>query len=281
MTYEQYDAIEATRWSTLKHLDGGPGLYLPEEYLWHKQTGGEDSDAMQFGRLFHVAVLEPDELLTRYVEWPATKGRRGTNEYKSFVEANAPKEVVTESDYRRALAVRDAVNRHPAAKKLLARKGERESVVTWTDEATGIPCKCRFDLLLTDGRPCGVDAKSTTKVDDHNYGNTIARFGYHGQGGFYRDGAKAALGLEIGFKHIAVASKPPHIVRVVTLSSDMLWTGSDRAHELLEKLAEYEAEGWPVTYPEAETMDLPGWYGDHQGEYQDAPESTAPEEGFV
>ncbi|MEN6426064.1 MAG: PD-(D/E)XK nuclease-like domain-containing protein [Phycisphaerales bacterium] len=285
MTYQEYDSLEAVRWSTLKQLDGGPDprdpdgkkiLFLPEEYRHYLKTGGGDSDALSFGRLFHVAVLEPDLLPMKYVFWPDTKevtnkktgevetkkNVRGTKEYKEFVRVNAPKEVVTASDYRRALAVRDAVNRHPQAKKLLARKCERETVVTWTDKETGLDCKCRIDLLLTDRRPCIVDAKSTKQVDDHAYKNTIARFGYHGQAGFYRDGVKTALDLEVGFKHIVVKSTPPHIVRVVTFPSDLLWKGSDLAHDLLEKLAEFQAmDEWPVDYPNDDEMELPRWYG--------------------
>ena len=260
MTYECYDAIDAVRWSDLKTMDDGP-----RAYLHHKDTGGEDSDALAFGRLFHSAVFEPDTLPLAYAVWKRSDGNRVGAKYKEFVEANAPAEVVREVDYLRALEVRDAVNSHPVAQKLLARKGERETVVQWTDAETGLACKCRFDYLITDGRPTNVDAKSTgsARLDSWAYSAHIAKWKYHGQAGYYRDGAKAALGLDVATKHIAVQSQPPYEVHVFTLSPDMVWQGSDLAHRLLAELAACQESGeWPWKYPNDDVIDLPAYMRD-------------------
>jgi len=256
MAYSTYAEIPAERWSRLKKMQDGP-----RAYKFAVEAEEEDTDAMKLGRLIHTMTLEPELVDQEYVEW--TGARRAGGEWEAFLAANPDREVVRTQDLVQARAVAFAVRSHPVAGKLLARKGEAETVVEWTDEETGIVCKCRIDYLATDRHPTIVDLKSTRRVDAWAYGSTIASLSYHGQAGYYHDGVLAKLGLDCVVKHIAVQSKPPYEVHVFKLSSDMVWAGSDLSHKLLAQLAECRAtDTWPWQYVNEDEIELPKWCGD-------------------
>jgi hypothetical protein len=237
----------------------------PAHYSYHLTHPLEDTDAMLLGRAVHTAVLEPDSLPLEYAVWRG--GKRVGAEWKEFAGANADRDILTEVQYEKALAIRDAVRSHPVAAQLLA-KGDAEVPLTWTDAETGLACKCRVDWLT--GRSF-VDLKTTRDLSERRFANTIEDLAYFGQLAFYRMGVGALLKtvaeppLIIG-----VESEAPHDVGVFAVSSDWLWAGDDLAHELLAKVAECTASGeWPGRYPKKVTLERPYWASDGENDVKD------------
>jgi hypothetical protein len=259
MTYEEYAAIKAHRASDVKQFVNSPRAYRVHMDAETKQ----DSDAMAFGRIVHVAVFEPDLLPLRASVWRG--GKRMGKEWNEFVAAAGDKETIREVDYLRALKVRDAVHSHPAASKILASAGETEKTITWTDSETGAPCKARLDRLTTGGKSYIDDLKTTATIGDlRRFRRQSADLLYHMQLGMYRDGVRAALGADCGARIIAAETSGAFEVAVLEMSADELWAGSDIFHDNLAKIIECEKSGeWPFRYPEMVDLDLPPWaFGD-------------------
>jgi hypothetical protein len=156
---------------------------------------------------------------------------------------------------RRIDGIRDAVRAHPTAAKFL-RAGYAESSVTWTDEATGLACKGRLDFVST-AIPALVDLKSTH--DLAGLGPAAARYGWNCQLAFYRAGLRA-VGFDLPTRVLAVETRPPFAVRVLTLHDDDLWRGEREVAELLRKVADCtELGSWPAGGAEEEVLRLPTW----------------------
>lgn len=270
LTFADYQAIEAVNFSTLKHLDRSPLAYK-------HATGGQvkDTDAMAKGRMAHCLVFEPDEFPRRYVIWPATKdtetgigGRRSGKVWDEFCLMAAGREVVKEETYDDCLAIRNAVHRHPEARKIL-RSGRFEVPLIWTDRETHIRCKARCDWV----RPRAhllADLKTTSDIDAFWFGRDAARRLYHGQAAFYIRGLSAVFGGDWSALIIAVESEAPHDVAVYEIDLDALWAGDQKVHELLARLHECRAtRRWPGRYPSRSALRLPDYlYEQADAEYE-------------
>jgi exodeoxyribonuclease VIII len=137
-----------------------------------------------------------------------------------------------------------------AMRPYLTSTAQMERILTWTDEATGIRCKCRPDLFDPASRLV-LDLKTTRSVDIRRFGHDVARYQYHGQVAHYSAGITAALGWTPE-QHIliAVESAPPHDVATFPLDADTLRTGAEKVAALLAQLAECRATNtWPGRYP--------------------------------
>ncbi|MEV6344163.1 PD-(D/E)XK nuclease-like domain-containing protein [Actinoplanes sp. NPDC051851] len=160
-------------------------------------------------------------------------------------------------------AMAGAVRQHPDAGVFIAAPGDPELSIWWTDPATGVPCRARFDKAIRDrrGRLVIVDVKTTIDASDYGFGKAAASFGYHQQEAHYTAGA-VAVGLDDdpGFVFIAVEKDPPHLVNVVQLDGTALETGRRRNERALAIFAECTATGvWPG-YPDGITeISLPSW----------------------
>ena len=276
MTFDQYRAIDAVNFSSLKHLhvSSSPLLTSPMRYRHHKAFPSHDeTDAMRLGKATHTAVFEPDRLLLEYAVW--TGDRRAGPKWTAFEEAAGGRTILTENQYGRALAIRDAVRAHPIAATYLER-GEPEKTITWTDAATGLLCKGRLDWF-SHTRPCVVDLKTTRDIDARAFGAMAARMGYHRQLAMYVAGALANdLFIVPRAVIIAVESAAPHEVAVFTLdeNSDALTAGAEEIAELLATLKTcIETDNWPGRYEFAQTLELPHWLYD-EGDDSEALENA-------
>ena len=271
-TFEDYCAIPAVNWSHLKHMADPDGC--PEEYLWHQTHQDEDTEAKALGRAIHVAVLEPDDFPRRYTLWNPKDGTRATNAYKAFAAASeaAGLEVLLKPDYDKCLAVRDAVHAHPVAAGLLT-GGQSEVTITWTDPATGLPCKARLDYLRPDML---VDLKSTVSINNRLFGIKVAKMKHHCQLAHYHNGLGLTADVAANpgpVKIIAVKQKPPHVVSVVNVPDDALYAGEQEVAELLARVRSCTDSGvWPGRYETEQTLELPGWV--FQDQQQDEMELT-------
>lgn len=248
MDFRTYRAIRAVNWSSLRAMS-----VSPLHYRYGLDNERADTPAMAKGRAVHCAVLEPDRLLVDYTTFDGTRRGKWWDEFKAV---NADKEILTVAEWADVVAIRDAVRAHPVAASYLD-WGDAERTLTWTDEATGLPCKARLDFL----NDCVVDLKTSRDIGDHSFSRTTHDLLYHGQAAFYLNGVKAVTGADHPFVFIAVESNPPHDVRVGPLSEDAIYCGGQEAARLLRLVADCTASGtWPGAYPDEDTFDLPSWF---------------------
>ena len=258
MVHDEYRAIDAVNWSSLKSLRKSPLQY------WHDRAAGytEGTPAMRLGTLIHALILEPHVVDSRFAIYPG-KARRG-KAWESFVEENPGREIVLATEMTRGLRAADAVRQHPLAFGCVF-AGEAEQVVTWTDPETGIKCKARTDLV--NGKL--VELKSTGDVTPRTFATVAARLGYHGQIAFYLDGlTESGRSVAPEPLMVVVESDEPYDVAVFTVPEEELETGRCMYRRLLHRLKDCtEADSWPgVCNEEPLPLALPVWAFNEENE---------------
>ncbi len=176
--------------------DLSPGEYhahpaRSKSYLWKFYTetpahaelsAGKTTKAMDLGTAVHLATLEPHRISTDLIRGP--DDRRG-NKWKDAVEEGAAygKLVLTSGDYDKALRMGDAARKIPVVGQLAESPILAEPSAFWTDEETGIECRCRPDIY-SPAFEIMADLKSTADASRDTWARTAANFGYHAQEGF-------------------------------------------------------------------------------------------------
>lgn len=247
--------------------------------LLGKRPPSSDSDALKFGTLVHVAVLEPHRL-SEYVGLDAERiglksdGTPATNPTmtaawkRAVAEASADGlTVVPLADLARAQAMAAAVLTHPTARRLIDMATDRE-LSCYADHPTGARVRGRFDLA----GPVVGDLKTTRDADPARFGRTAHDFGYHISAANYLDIA-TACGMEPqGFAFINVEKEPTpggeYRVSVTELSARAIDLGRRLMAEACERwLALGERIDLPSYGDGFTTVDLPGWaYYDNEQE---------------
>ena len=183
-------------------------------------------------------------------------------EYAEFLQINADKTVCTQDDWDTAMAMRQAVWSHPASKSLLKRKGKTEQSLTW-HHPVGVDCKGRIDLLL-DGKgrqkPMIVDLKTTLDASPEGFARSVAKYGYHVQAAFYKDGMKHGENRNCAFAIIAVEKAEPYAVGVYVLDDTAISQGrKDYEKVLTSWKTAVQSDVYPSYSDAPETLSLPEW----------------------
>lgn len=254
----EYEAIDAIHWSTLKLMGKSPAHYLhalqPVEH--------EDTDALQRGRVLHMAIFEPHRLASEVVVY---RDRRQGKKWEDFEAANAGKEIITSRMHDTVEGLRAAARASALASKYLA-GGRSEQTLRWKHvtpalgdfPAVEFECKGRADFIAN----CGaiVDLKVTKDASPAGFGREVMRYEYHGQAAFYSDGHEAMTGERLPFIIVAVEAVAPYVVQVYRVGEDELALGRERYTSLLAQLDVCRrTSNWPG-YAETEmALQLPRW----------------------
>lgn len=173
--------------------------------------------------------------------------------------------------YDRVKAMAQAVREHPVASALFDPKlGSPEQSLFWRDRETEVWCRARLDQLRDNAT--GVfwipDLKTCEAADDESIAKSIATYGYHQQGDFYRRGV-IELGIDQDpvFGLVFIEKEPPHLIRVVRLDKNALDIGHLENSNALWAYRECRAAGqWPgygdhdeYGIPQIATISLPPW----------------------
>lgn len=157
--YHRHAAISA---SHLKEIERSPQHYWAR-FVDPNRIEPTPTPAMQLGTAVHAQILELnrfDEIVAVAPEGIDRRTKVGKESWAAFESEAKGKVVISRDDAAIVSAMGRAVFSHPAAAMLLAFKGKAETSWFWTDEKTGLECKCRPDWLLDDGSVI-VDLKTT------------------------------------------------------------------------------------------------------------------------
>jgi exodeoxyribonuclease VIII len=262
MDNTDYHAHPAVSKSHLDQVARSP-LHYWARYLDPNRVAPEPTPAMAIGSAVHTHVLELDQWDARYVSAPDGIDRRtkaGKAEWEAFTTAATGRTVLPKADADLVMRMGHAVFAHPAAAMLLALPGKAETTHMWTDEATGLQCKCRPDWLTDDGRLI-VDLKTTEDASPRGFARSIAQWRYHTQASWYLDGVEQATGTRPEqFLFLCVEKKAPYAVAVYAADAEMIDAGAQTAARDLDVLATCKAaNAWPGYSDQIEPISLPAW----------------------
>lgn len=260
MTREEYEAIAAVNWSSLKWMGKSP-----EHYIHHLNNKGEDSDAKQRGRVAHFAVFEPERLAREVVVYPDRKQGKA---WEAFEAKHTGKEIISSRMWDAAKAIGDRARNHPMAAKYLA-SGRSELTARWIYKSPHIEnltpwemeCKGRLDFVADAGAI--VDLKSSKDASPTGFGREAARYEYFAQLAYYRDGYETMTGIRLPVIIVAVEAVAPYVVQVYRVEEDLLELGRERYESLLAHLRVCrESNNWPGYAGAEMRLELPRWaYG--------------------
>lgn len=244
----EYHADPAVSASHLHAIAASPYHYWAR-YLNPQRPPSVPTAAMKLGSLVHCAVLEPDELATRYAVCLPRNTKAG-KEMAAEMEASGI-EAVTATDMEQSLAMAASVRSHQAAATLL-RDGKAEQSFWWDDIPTGLRCKCRPDWY--NGTTI-VDLKTTTNASSQGFAKSVAQWRYHVQQAHYLSGTFAER-----FVFIAVEKTYPYAVGVYELDEAAMLHGASERRVNLQTIADCRAiSEWPGYGNTIQPLSLPAW----------------------
>jgi exodeoxyribonuclease VIII len=250
ITFAEYMEDPSIHATGLKQLAKSPAHYAA--FIASEKA---ETDHLRVGRASHTAVLEPQQFLADYVLW--TGGIRRGKDWEAFEAAAGKRTILTQEQYATSLKIGEAVRSHRVASKYLKERGQAEASINWVHQSSGLKCKARLDWLCS----VLVDLKTTNDPSPSRFASDAARFGYPLQLAFYKDGVKAALGLDLPTKIIAVQSKEPFDVVVYDVPAEVISFGRSIYEDAIRKFVDCSASGeWPGIAPDNEvTLQLPAW----------------------
>ncbi|UZR29038.1 PD-(D/E)XK nuclease-like domain-containing protein [Methylococcus mesophilus] len=230
----------------------------PAHYRWWLENREEPTKALILGTAIHTAVLEPDELRTRYAFMLEGLDRRTKEGKAIYAELESGgRTVLSADDEKLVTGVMESVQLHPTASELL-RGGEGMSEVSCFTELEGLNVKCRPDWLRRDG--IVVDLKTTEDASPRGFARSVANYRYQVQAAYYLD-CLAATGLSPHtFVFIAVEKSDPHAVGIYELDAEALELGRELYRRDLALLKHCLAtDEWPGYSEDVVSLNVPAW----------------------
>lgn len=256
--YQTYADSDGMNSSGLKLI-----LRSPAHYYEHRFNRIEEKEtpALRFGKLFHLAVLEPKLFRENYVIQPKFDRRTkiGKEGYEAWQAALKPSAIIVpEEDAPKLERMAYKILNHPMASKLLE-KGVRETTMWYKDPVTGILCKIRPDFVSE--RWGMIDLKTTKDAREDAFWRDVKKLEYDLQGAHYRTGAKTTgVCRHDAFTYIAVEKDPPYEIAVHPSGASIIAYG-DRKRE--RGMAIYneclKTNRWPGYNPRTQPLEYPDW----------------------
>jgi len=230
-----------------------------------------DTPALTFGRAFHSYILDGLEGFTRsfiMVDPMPTKPTKKSTEktitsYTEWQKTLNGMTAISIEDYNTLGEMYGAIATHPTAAKLLM-EGRSEMSVFWTDEKTGLDCKCRPDRIPDGDHGVILDLKSVRNADIYAFTRAVMEYGYAREAGMYLEGFNAVSNAKVdAFVFICVEKEPPFRAEVYTLEDLFIEHGKNEFRRLIEIEAECRKAGyWPnYKHSEIRQLYLPNWAG--------------------
>lgn len=251
MPEDVYFGTHAISNSGLKDFAEAPAKYRFGE---RKRTR-----SLALGKLWHTALLEPQELDKRYCV--TSLERAGTNAWKAEELAAGGRELIKEPEWEEMQQMcasiagqggsLPAVLSHPRL--------QTELSFFWWDHPAGVFCRARADIAILQHALVG-DLKSCQDAsEDFNY--AVRDWKYHYQNAFYKRGLRK-LGITIDdFVFFAVEKKKPFLYRPWVIPRDAT---EDAERKIVNMLARYreclDTGIWPGYPEEIGTIEYPEFW---------------------
>jgi hypothetical protein len=250
---DHYDRIDRVNFSLLKLMK-----LSPAHYKHALVTPTADTDAKKVGRVVHLAAFEPERFRNAVAVWDG--GTRRGKEWEAFKDRNEGRELLTENEYERCMAIQKAVSEHPIARRFVnIGKGE-VTVLGQLPAADGtlVKTKGRLDFI---GEPGIADLKVTKDGSPDGFPRQVAEYRYHTQAAWYVDLlASARQGEVLPYFIVSVEGIAPHVVTVYRVPDFLLNIGRAEYQGWLDLLLKCrKTSTWPGYADGPVELELPAW----------------------
>lgn len=224
-----------------------------------------DSASLDFGKMFHAAVLEPETFDDKYMVIPEGLDRR-TKEGKALwadILASG-KQAVADNKFNDVKKMAANIHKLPIWSKIMDNNPQFEKTVMTENR------RIRMDIFVEpcDDFPRGliVDLKSCADASPYRFGYDCNKFGYHIQAAHYCDVVFEVSGFKPDFIILASEKTRPFIAKAYEIGQIELSIGLKLASEAYGRLIECLAlEEWPAYGDDIEPIALPTFaYDDEQ-----------------
>lgn len=237
-------------------------LAYARKFIYGTMRRLDPTPAMCIGTALHTLVLEPerfDELVavSPDVDRRTKYGKAQWEEFKSSCNGKA---VISQFDNDAVTNMSKSILAHPEAAKLLKRAEYREKSFRWVNEASGLFCKCKPDLLWWAGAVIG-DLKTAADPTPGAWTRQAASLGYHRQNAGYRSGIEAVSGRRPAFLHIVVGTSEPFETCCYQMDPESVDHGEFQNQQTLNAIrAAIDSGDWMADQNKKfKTVSLPRW----------------------
>lgn len=259
-TNDEYHAGPGVSKSHLDCINASSPKHYWQKYLNPDREPVEKTPALVMGSALHKIILEPDLFEGAFVPNPGIERRSnaGKAEWAAFVAENAGKAILSDEDYQKCLAIRDAVHLHPVIGPLM-QGGVSEQSVYAIDSETGELVKCQIDKLLSN---LIVDVKSTLDASPAGFGKSAANYRYPHQTAWYQDVMDEAFGEHPDYwAFLAIEKEPPFAMGLYYPDPDQVRMAREANRRDFLRIVEHKRSGhWPDYATEALPLAMPGWW---------------------
>lgn len=244
----------------------GAKLLLPPScpalFKYRQENPAEPKKTFDLGHAAHDAVLGGGPEIVRVDEkdWRTNRAKAAAKEARG--RGAVP---LLADDWQTVQDMAAALRRHPVASRLLSPDyGTAEASLFWRDDAAGIDCRARLDVLPhgSGGRMIIPDYKTTVCAEREKFSKSAMDLKYHMQGPYYIDGVRALdLAEDVVFVFVAQEKTPPYLVNVIQLDITYDHIGAllnRRAIDLYAQCA--STNHWPSYADDVELASPPFWY---------------------
>ena len=248
-----YHAHPALSASGIKEFLRSP-MHYKHRYI--DKNVPKPTDAMRFGTLVHLALIEPKKFRENMAIEPDC--RRNTNQYKDWLGGLRPTAVVVSTEEAEAIVgMKKSLESHPNAMDLLERGIAEHSMYF---ERDGISCKSRPDFLHEDRLL--VELKTARDASYEFFHREIWNRRYDVQAAWNIDAANQVFGDIRSLSFIVIEKEPPYPVAVYVADDFVVEMGRETYKKMLPRFKEcLESNTWPGYQKEAQNISLPGWVG--------------------
>lgn len=262
---KEYRQSEGISSSELKKIMKSPLHYK----YWKDNPEESDTPALLVGRACHKYVLETYDFYNEFAVAPNfdRRTKEGKASWLLFQDQNEGKDIITQEQFEQIEKMRTAMLATPFVSKLI--NGEHELSYFWTDEETGLKCKCRPDSI-NHKLKIVVDYKTCDDAETEHFMKQAIKLGYDLQASYYLDGVKANIGEDYIFVFIAQEKKPPYAVNILQADEIFIRSGREVYKSMLQTYKECSESGKWFGYMGAEnqinSLGVPKWIENMLGE---------------
>lgn len=221
------------------------------------------SAALRLGTNAHYLILQPDRFHEEVVLRPEKFASYTTKMARAWRDTTlaAGKLISTPDEYTKLVAMRDAIQAHPIARRLLSR-GRAEVSLFPIDPETGLQLKCRLDFLpdpslIADGPIPIFDLKTARNVNLPAWRQALRTERHYFQAAAYIYGCELCRLPYTCFIHCAVKSSPPFTVETYQVGARYLQRGLEEFKACLQTYKECSESGiWPGSSNQITTVDM-------------------------
>lgn len=260
LSYGAYCDLDAVNVSKLLTYSG----QSPAEALYEQQHDKGETPSLVKGHASHAAVLTPDIFEKDYAAPPPfgdMRSPKARQERDAWYDAHPNVIPLDLKERECAVNVRNSLMKDPFISTLFNGKGSSEVTLTWTDEATGLPCKARIDrLAYYRGFPALIDLKTARDIDDASIQKAIVAYKYHVRMAFYYDALQLKAPQDFRVLLAWCLNRAPYLGRVTELEDSDLEEGRQEYRRLMKIHAKCVSENkWPGYGDAPEPLGLPVW----------------------